>query len=1109
MAVLPAFAAAPQLSVNDPVVLEGNSGTSLITFNITLSVPTTVPLQIPYFTSDGTATAGSNYLGTNGVLNIPPNVTSTNIDITVLGDLLPEPDETFTLTFLNAPNVALQKATGTATIVNDDIPVFISITDSFATEGSAGTTTPMEFTLTLSTNATSLITVAYSTADGPATKAGIDYVATNGVVLFDPGVTTQTITVNVIGNDVQDGDRFLLVNLTNAVNAVIGDDQAGGFIIDDDFLPALRINDAAIVEADTGTTNMIFTVTLSTSSGSPVTVDYATADDTAKAGSDYVTKRGTITFAPGTLTQTILIPVIGDLLSEPTETFFINLANPVNAVIVDNQAIGTITDNDSLPLLNISDVTVAEGDTGTTNAVFTVTLASTSGQDVTVKYATSDGTATAGSDYVAASGTVTIRAGTTSQTISVTVNGDRLNEPDETFFVNLSSPVGARIGDVQGAGTILNDDTSAYLTIDSVSKPEGNSGTNYFVFNVSLVGITQFFPTVDYYTVGSAVSGGAATGGTNAAPGVDFLLQQGTLVFGPTTTNRTIIVPVLGDLTFEPDKSFLVVLTNAHSAIISSTSGVGVGIIQNDDSNTLPTISINDVSLAEGNAGTVPANFTLSLSMPSAVPITVSYSTADGTATVADQDYQTAFGSVTFNPGETVKSLPVNIVGDTKVEGDETFTVKLSSAPGAIISRQTGTCTILNDDSPGTALVISINDAQLVEGDSGTNFMVFDVVLSAPSPGFIRVDYSTLDGTATTGSDYVAPPANSSVIFSPGSTHLPIRIGVIGDLLIEPDETFFLNLSGPTNFQGATVTLVRSQAQGTILNDDTLPVIFVSNPAPVPEGNSGNTTVPVVVSLSTPSAQPVTVAYATADGSATAGSDYAPASGLLTFAPGETSKTIMLLVVGDKLNEPDETFLLKFFTATNGVLFSSQVMVTIQNDDEPPANHFPVASNDVFAVQQPSALAIPVADLLRNDSDPDGDTLIVSAVSSASAQGGTVSLDGNTVYYAPKVDFAGSDSFAYTISDGKGGLAAGTVTVIVTAPNSAPEIILGIRAVPQITWNSVSNTFYNILRKDSLSSPQWTVIVPEFRATNSVSSFVDLDVDNPHLFYSVEALSPR
>src|SRR5207245_3154175 len=133
-------------------------------------------------------------------------------------------------------------------------------------------------------------------------------------------------------------------------------------------------------------------------------------------------------------------------------------------------------------------------------------------------------------------------------------------------------------------------------------------------------------------------------------------------------------------------------------------------------------ISINDVSLAEGNSGTTSFVFTVSLSNASSQTITVTYATADGTATTADNDYVAANGTLTFNPGDTSKTITVTVNGDTKFEPDETFFVNLSNPINATIADGQGQGTILNDDAQPT---ISINDVSLAEGNSGTTNFVF------------------------------------------------------------------------------------------------------------------------------------------------------------------------------------------------------------------------------------------------------------------------------------------------------------------------------------------------------------------------------------------------
>ncbi len=348
------------------------------------------------------------------------------------------------------------EATSDSLVVTVKKPPTLSINDLTLVEGSDGTKLAV-FTASLSEASTRTITVNYSTQNDTAI-AGTDYTATSGILTIAPGTTSQTIAVPIIGDHIDETDETFIVNLTNANNATIGDNLGVGTISDDDEPPTLVISDKTIVEGDDGTVLAVFTVSLSAPSGKTVTVDYATENGTATAGSDYTATSGKLTFAPGQATTTITVAVNGDQLDELDETFRVNLTNATNATITSSQGIGTIVDNDSAPALTIADKTIVEGDNGITYAVFTVSLSAASGQTVKVNYSTADGTAKAGSDYVATSGTLTFAAGQTNQTISVAVNGDRIDELDETFFVNLSSAINATIADAQAVGTIVDND---------------------------------------------------------------------------------------------------------------------------------------------------------------------------------------------------------------------------------------------------------------------------------------------------------------------------------------------------------------------------------------------------------------------------------------------------------------------------------------------------------------------------------------------------------------------------------------------------------------------------------------------------------------------------
>lgn len=339
----------------------------------------------------------------------------------------------------------------------------------------------------------------------------------------------------------------------------------------------LTIADVLIAEGDSGTTTAVFTVTLSPDSSQTVTVDYATANGTAAAGSDYTAVANTLTFNPGDTSQTISVPIIGDTGDEADETFFVNLSNPSNAGILDGQAVGTIIDDDGLASLTIADQTLLEGDAGTTNAVFAVTLSPASSSVVTVDYATVAGTAVAGEDYTAVSDSLTFAVGETSQQIIIPVIGDMVDEgSSEQFTVQLSGASNANISDGLANGTITDDDT---VQIGHGLGPqvfEGDSGLTPAVFTATLSTPADFVITVDY-----AVSSGYGDDG--AKEGTDFQAASGTLTFQPGETVQTYTVNIIGDTDGETDETFSSLLSNASDNIAIVPNSSRATILNDDD----------------------------------------------------------------------------------------------------------------------------------------------------------------------------------------------------------------------------------------------------------------------------------------------------------------------------------------------------------------------------------------------------------------------------------------------------------------------------------------------------------------------------------------------
>jgi aryl-phospho-beta-D-glucosidase BglC (GH1 family)/ribosomal protein L35AE/L33A len=448
------------------------------------------------------------------------------------------------------------------------------------------------------------------------------------------------------------------------------------------------------------TTTAVFTVTLSKASSQTVTVQYATANGTATAGSDYTAASGAITFAPGETSRTVAVPITRDTLAEATETFTLLLSNATGATITRSTATGTIQDDDitsTLASVSVGNVSLNEGNSGSSNARFTVTLNQAASAPVTVVYATANGTATAGSDYTAKSGTLTFAAGELSKTVDVAVAGDTQVESDETFLLRLTSATGATIATPQATGTILNDDLAPpviNVSVGNVAKNEGNSGTAALRFSVTLNQAAGAPVTVVY-----ATANGTATSGS------DYTAKTGTLTFAAGEISKAVDVLVVGDTLIEADETFLLRLTSASGATIATSQATGT--IQNDDqAPSTPSISIGNATLTEGNSGTANMVFTVTLSQASTSAVTVRYATANGTA-IAGSDYNAASGTLTFAAGQTSKLVTVAVRGDTLAEAAETFKVQLSSAGGATIASGIGTGTITDNDQPPTASAVT------------------------------------------------------------------------------------------------------------------------------------------------------------------------------------------------------------------------------------------------------------------------------------------------------------------------------------------------------------------------------------------------------------------
>ena len=313
-------------------------------------------------------------------------------------------------------------------------------------------------TVTRTGSTTGVSAVQYATSNGTAT-APADYTAKSGTLTFNAGETTKTFTIPIVNDTLAENDETVNLTLSNPTGGALGETAAAVLtIVDNDTAGTLQFGQANYSVTE-GTASVTITVIRTDGTASKVTVNYATSNGTATAGSDYTAKSGTLSFAAGQTSKTFTIPIINDTLHESDETVNLTLSNPTGGATLGtpDTAVLTIIDNDSGGVLQFSSATysVNEG-VLSGKAVIKVTRSGGNASGVTVDYATSDGTATDGSDYIATSGTLTFAAGQTRRTFTIPIIGDALDEPNETVILTLSNPTG---------GATLGTRSTAVLTI--------------------------------------------------------------------------------------------------------------------------------------------------------------------------------------------------------------------------------------------------------------------------------------------------------------------------------------------------------------------------------------------------------------------------------------------------------------------------------------------------------------------------------------------------------------------------------------------------------------------------------------------------------------------
>jgi hypothetical protein len=578
--------------------------------------------------------------------------------------------------------------------------------------------------------------------------------------------------------------------------------------------------------------------------------------------------------------------------------------------------------------VNIADVQVNETD-GT--ATLAVTLDGPPAGDFTLDYATADGTATAPGDYTSTSGTLHFTSGDGSaQSVTVPIVDNGTPQPDHTFTVALGNSSDGTLGQPGDHGTatvtIVDSDWQIAAPKADPAKAGENGGTIDFAVNLN--GTSDHHQIkVDY-----AVTNDSAHIGSDYKM-TDPATASGTLTFDTGDLTKHIKVTGIDDGVYGPDKNFKVTLSNPVGATLASGADQPVtGTIQETDAP--PPVGISDCLGGPITAG-ADASF-LVRSRPSQLPVTMHYTTVDDT-TVAG-DYDAADGDLTIPAGSTQATIVVHTHANPP-SGNRSFHVQLSNVQNAQVTSSSASCTIQQPSSGGgggggsTPGSVSIADpapvVQPAAGGSSVNdtFTVtyHPPAAQPPNPPTVTVTWTTHDGTATSPADYSG--GTGTLTWAPGETGAKTF-------------TVKVNPTSATGTASKTFTVTIAAQNATVAGSGTATAQILAPGSTASQLSIGDATgsesigsMPVVVTLAPAASGPVSVAYATADGSATAGNDYTTVSGTLTFAPGETSKTINVPIINDSIPERTKTFVVTLSNASGASLLRSQATVTILDDD--------------------------------------------------------------------------------------------------------------------------------------------------------------------------------
>ena len=917
-----------------------NAANPAVTLTVSMTAAATSNTTILLGVS-GTATGGGvDYSIGSTTLLIPAGSTSTTTTLSNNDDPYYDDGETIIVEISSVSGSTATESgnqSETVTINDDEAQPTVSLTvgSNNLTEA-AGVTNNTSVTATLSyvnSTAVSINLSSSGTASNPA-----DYNIGTTSLTIPAGSTTATTTVTTQDDSISEGTETVIIDISSvsggdsAVEASPAQQQTIS-ITDDEANPSVTLSTSTNSLNETGAgDNATLTVTMNPVASSATTVTLALSGTATSGGSDYSIDNTVLTIAAGVATATATISAQDDPYYDDGETIIVD----INSVSGGNSAtesgtqqqILTFNDNEIQPTVSLTVNSNSMGETGG-SVTLTATLSYVNSASTSVTLGTS-GTATNSTDYNLSSSTITIAAGSTTGTATLSSVGDSISDPAETVIVDITNVSG---GDnateatpaQRQTVTITDDEALPVISLSSAASTVSEANAS-----VTLT-VTANPASSSVITVNLAETGTASGGG------VDYSLGAGVLNISAGSTTATTTITTVDDGVYDPAETVIIDIASVSGGgATESGSQQETVTITDDEGAPTVSLSVDNNTVSEG-AGVGARTVTVTLSNTASDNVTVGLSTS-GTATGGGTDYTLNSNSLVISAGSTTASTTLDIVEDGLIEGTETIILDISSVTNSIGITENGvqTETInLTDNEAGPT--VSLSSSSPIAENGGVSTVTATMSAATAQSTTVNLLFS---GTADNGTDYSR--SASSITIAAGSTSGSITVTGVTDSFNDEAETVIVDIDTVSGGNGATESGTQRETI-TITDDDPAPTVSLSSSAVSVAESAGANAVTLTATLSAVAESSTSVTLLLS-GTATegAGNDYTINSSTITIAAGNTSGVAQLSILEDSLSEvPDETIVVDIASVSGGdsaveATPAQQVTVTITDNEATP-----------------------------------------------------------------------------------------------------------------------------------------------------------------------------